>query len=245
MKRLQIKPVNRKRIKDEIIDQIVLLISKGKIRKGEKLPSEHILMKQFGVGRSSLREAIGALSLIGVLNVQPGRGTYISVSPEKFLAEPLSWDIMVQSPELEELFEVRTVLEVGIIEQATKRANREDIVKLREIADKLSSSRKNGKKRTELDLLFHFTLAEISRNKLLLKFFMECQGMLHDWMRQIAFIIPADVVVAQHESIINAVAAHDIEKAKLAMQQHITFATDELSQELLTNNGDQQEKSSR
>ena len=63
--------IERKRVTDQIIDQLIAMISEGKFKPGDKLPSETALMEHFGVGRSSLREAVGALSLIGMLTVQP------------------------------------------------------------------------------------------------------------------------------------------------------------------------------
>ena len=66
-------PIERKKLKDQIIDQLIAMIHDGKLKPGDKLPSETALMEQLGVGRSSLREAVGALSLIGMLTVRPGQ----------------------------------------------------------------------------------------------------------------------------------------------------------------------------
>ena len=233
LQKVKVKHINRKSIKDEIIDQVILLITSGKIKSGEKLPSESKLSEQFNVGRSSLREAIGALSLIGVLTVQPGRGTYVSISPEAFLAEPLSWGITTQSQELEGQFEVRAILEEGTAGLAAKKANEEDIAKLRELTDKLRIQRKHSKSRTKLDLAFHFEIAKISRNKLLYRFLSEYNRVIHDWMEQIEYINLGDIVAEQHEKIVNAIAEHDVEKAKRVMRQHLEYASRELSRVLL------------
>lgn len=224
----KVKQIKRVRLKDEIIEQIVSLITQGKLKSGEKLPPEPVLMQQFGVGRSSLREAIGSLSLAGVLTVQPGRGTYVSISPEVFLAKPLSWGIMIQSHKLEELLEARALLETGIVALAAKKASKEDITKLRKNMDELKAISKNNKKRIQADMVFHFTISEISHNKLLSRFISECNRMVRNWMEQIAFIVPSDTVVEQHENIINAITQHDVEQAKLAMQRHIEWASGEL-----------------
>ena len=76
---------------DQIIDQLIAMITDGKLKPGDKLPSETALMEQFGVGRSSLREAVGALSLIGMLTVRPGHGTHVS---------PFRGRILLQAPAL-------------------------------------------------------------------------------------------------------------------------------------------------
>ena len=75
--------VERRRLADQVADQLMALIADGKLKPGDRLPSELELMKQFQVGRSSIREAIGALSLIGLVTVKPGQGTHVAdFSPE-------------------------------------------------------------------------------------------------------------------------------------------------------------------
>ena len=64
--------VERKRLADQVADTLMNMIANGTFNPGDRLPSEPELMKQFNVGRSSIREAIGALSLVGLLTVRPG-----------------------------------------------------------------------------------------------------------------------------------------------------------------------------
>ena len=82
---LRINQIVRKRLTEEIIDQLTSLIERGELTSGDKLPPERRLMRQFGVGRSSVREAVGALSLTGVLSVRPGSGTRVISSADAFL----------------------------------------------------------------------------------------------------------------------------------------------------------------
>jgi DNA-binding GntR family transcriptional regulator len=72
--------IEKRRLTDLVIDQLVAMITKGGLQAGDKLPPEPELMKRFGVGRGSLREAVGALPLIGLLTVRPGSGTQVSMS---------------------------------------------------------------------------------------------------------------------------------------------------------------------
>src|SRR3989339_1478998 len=87
--------IERKRVTDQIIDQMISMITDGKFKPGDKLPPEPALMEQFGVGRSSLREAIGALSLIGMLTVRPGYGTHVSASLGESASKPLRWGMFM------------------------------------------------------------------------------------------------------------------------------------------------------
>src|SRR6202789_3624556 len=89
LKRIEskIKPVVKTSISDEIVDQIISLISKGDLKPGQRLPSERELCKTFGAGRSSLREALRCLSIVGVLNARVGEGTSIALDGGKFLGK--------------------------------------------------------------------------------------------------------------------------------------------------------------
>ncbi|MBE0557959.1 MAG: FadR family transcriptional regulator, partial [Proteobacteria bacterium] len=104
--------IERKRVTDQIIDQLIAMISEGKFKPGDKLPSETALMELFGVGRSSLREAVGALSLIGMLTVRPGHGTHVAPSAGESFSKPLRWGMFVGWREkLHEFIEARIALE--------------------------------------------------------------------------------------------------------------------------------------
>ena len=74
----QVFQVERKQLADQVADQLMSLIADGQLKPGDRLPSELELVKQFQVGRSSIREAIGALYLIGLFTVKPGQGTHVA-----------------------------------------------------------------------------------------------------------------------------------------------------------------------
>ena len=161
------------------------------------------------------------------------------------MAKPLSWGIMTQSQELEGQCEVRAVLEEGTAGLAAKKANEEDIAKLRELTDELRLERKHSRNRAKLDLSFHFAIAEISHNKLLFRFLSEYNRVMRNWMEQVEYDVLSDTIVEQHENIISAIAAHDVEKAKLVMRQHVEWASGEFSRVLLIRNKASREKPSR
>ena len=79
--------LERKKLSDQIIEDLVDRIARGELKAGDKLPPEPQLMEQYDVGRSSIREAVGALEILGLLSVRPGQGTRI-VEPRKFPGLP-------------------------------------------------------------------------------------------------------------------------------------------------------------
>src|ERR1700681_7878 len=109
--RAKIRPIKKTSISDEIVDQIMSLIAKGDLKPGQRLPSERELCKNFGAGRSSLREALRCLCIVGVLNARVGEGTSVAVDGAKFLGKIVEWRVMTEQHDIENLMEVRIALE--------------------------------------------------------------------------------------------------------------------------------------
>ena len=84
----------RKSLSDQIIDSLITMIANGELKPGDKLPPEPQLMEQFGVGRSSVREAVGALELIGLITVRPGHGTHIVDAPDKVQSKSIGLSLL-------------------------------------------------------------------------------------------------------------------------------------------------------
>jgi GntR family transcriptional repressor for pyruvate dehydrogenase complex len=215
--------IERKRLTDQIIDQLVSMITNGKIRRGDKLPPEPILMKQFGVGRSSIREAIRALSLIGLVTVQPGHGTHVNVTSEEFFTKPLSWGIMMMGQDkLHEFIEARIALEQTIVGMAAERATDEEIAEIRHHQTRLKDAKKPGRKAIQADLSFHNAIAKASHNSVLIKLLSGLRQPMRGWMEQKASVIGGyDEVIEQHDAIFSAIEAHNVERAKSALQEHL------------------------
>ena len=157
--------IERKRLTDQIIDQLIAMVTDGKLKPGDKLPSETILMGQFGVGRSSLREAIGALSLIGMLTVRPGHGTHVAPSAGESFSKPLRWGMFVGWREkLHEFIEARISLEQTLVGMAAERASEADIEGIRRGLNMLKSPKLTKRRAIQADLEFHMAIANASHN---------------------------------------------------------------------------------
>ncbi|HSW64174.1 MAG TPA: FadR/GntR family transcriptional regulator [Dissulfurispiraceae bacterium] len=224
------KKIQRKRLTDEIIDHLVSMIRTGLLKAGDRLPPEPVLMEQFGVGRSSLREAIGALSLTGLLSVSPGRGTFVAATPEEFLARPRQWGLSTAwKGKIQEIIEARIVLEQTIVGFAAERATEEDIAAIGAQLDRLQKNTLRGKKIIQSDYGFHKAMAKASHNSILERFFDEIQQQVKSWMEQKSFVPGAyDRVFDEHAAVLAAIKRRDVEQAKAAMQAHLKHAGDHL-----------------
>ena len=234
----RVKRIERKRLTDQIVEQLVMLIRSGKLKIGEKLPPEHELMNQFGVGRSSLREAIGALLLTGVLTSRPWHGTYVNTSSGKLLSKTLGWRIESGSEKVEELIEARIILEQAMAGLSAARATEEDIAEMRHYHDLLKSI-EEGKQQVaqvQADLSFHFALAKASRNAILFGFLSEFRNLMLLWMQQTVrpeSNFRLSDIIKQHAAILEAVRARDVERAQAALCKHLEASANNLSSVLL------------
>jgi GntR family transcriptional repressor for pyruvate dehydrogenase complex len=124
---------------DEAIEKIKQMIISGRVRPGEKLPREADLAAELGLSRNSLREAVKALSLINVLDVRQGDGTYATSLAPSLLLEALSFIVDFHRDDtVLEFLEVRRILEPGATALAALRMSDEDKTKLGDILDSVA-----------------------------------------------------------------------------------------------------------
>jgi len=232
---LKLRQVEKRRLTEEIVDRLVSLIASGELKQGDKLPPERTLMKQLGVGRSSLREAIGALSLMGVITVRPGSGTYLTLSPEKFLAKPLGWGIPMGRGRVQDLIEARRILEQAIVALATERASEAEIAEVKQHLSHMNANRRNLRKVINADMAFHASLAKASHNDVLQSLFLQIRNLLRSFTEKILLVPGAyDSVISGHGKIFSAIEARDVEGARSALNRHLDLVRDILASVAIT-----------
>lgn len=140
-------------------------ITGGEYHNGEKLPSEPELMNSFGVGRSTIREAVRILAHSGILRVQQGLGTFVEL--QDGISEPLKQRLKRSSPV--ELNEVRQLLELKIAEKAAMNRTQKDIREIKSLLKKRWEVALSGDKQAciEADIDFHISVANAAKNGVL------------------------------------------------------------------------------
>jgi GntR family transcriptional regulator, transcriptional repressor for pyruvate dehydrogenase complex len=131
---INFEPVERVTISEEIIKKILGLINTGRLKPGSKLPSERELMEQFRVSRTSVREALQSLTMVGVLETFPGDGTYVTRQLSDLIVDHLEWPALLDRRDVIELMEVREPLEVAAAGLAAQHVTPAQIEELRAIA---------------------------------------------------------------------------------------------------------------
>jgi GntR family transcriptional regulator, transcriptional repressor for pyruvate dehydrogenase complex len=218
----KIKRVTKISISDEIAKQIMDLISRGELRPGDHLPSERELCKDFGASRSSLREALRCLSIVGVLNARVGEGTSVADDGEKFLRKIIEWRLITERHDIENLLEVRMALEGVSAANTARHATTEQVEGLRKLVAKMRASLKDENTFAALDLEYHVAMAEASGNQLVSDLIALVRGQLLKALHKV-LVVPHALPLAlkEHVAIFDAIERRDADGAREAMQKHL------------------------
>jgi DNA-binding FadR family transcriptional regulator len=171
--------INKKSLADEVASRLQEQISLGHYKVNEKLPIEPELMRSFGVGRSTIREAIKILTNSGLLRVQQGVGTFLEQSAVS--KEPM--DQRLKRANMEELDEVRQLIEMKIAEKAALKRSAKDIVAMKKYLKERKETAKAGllEECIEADLKFHLAIAEAAKNSILVDIYKSATVHLRKW----------------------------------------------------------------
>ena len=151
-----------------VAEQLLGKIDTGELNPGDSLPAQRQLAKMLGVGRSSLREAINALAVMGYLEVIQGRGTYICDSLPAASAGLSKLDGALQAGALIDLMEIRETIECRSAQLAAERAGKEEIRRLTKILEQIDTHRADYDTYLEADLAFHIGVAQAAQNEVTL-----------------------------------------------------------------------------
>lgn len=169
----------RKSLADEVAEKLQEQISSGYYKLNDKLPIEPELMKTFGVGRSTIREAIKSLVNSGLLRVQQGLGTFV----ENTVGIKESFGKRLTRAKSEELDEVRQMIEMKIAEKAALNRTKKDLEKINAcLSDRFKSAEEGDLEGCiDADIQFHVAIAEASKNKILADLYQSVAHHLRDW----------------------------------------------------------------
>lgn len=218
----KIKRVQKISISEEIAKQIMDLISRGELKPGDHLPSERELCKDFGASRSSLREALRCLSIVGVLNARVGEGTSVAEDGEKFLRKIIEWRLITEKHDIENLLEVRIALEGVSAANTARNATAEQIENLRKLINKMQNLLDDEKSFAALDLEFHVAIANASGNTLVSDLIELVRTQLVKALHKVLVVPHAlPLTYKEHRAIFEAIERHDPDTAREAMQAHL------------------------
>jgi len=231
------QPIERVSQTDMVVKELTHYFLSDAINEGDKLPTEMELCERLRVGRSTLREAIKALQVMGYVNIQPGRGAFLQ---RKSLDLPvhriLSW-LGSRKAEVADIIEVRMQIEPFAARLAVERGNDDDIARIdairREYEQILASgpfTESIGEQLGELDARFHSAIGEASHNVLLI----EINNLVIESFKEFrarSFKVEnhAKNAVAPHRKIIAALQKRDAAGAQRDMKNHMFKILEDIS----------------
>ncbi|NRF38102.1 FadR/GntR family transcriptional regulator [Pedobacter foliorum] len=204
--------IQKKSLADEVASRLSEQISLGQYKVNEQLPIEPELMKNFGVGRSTIREAIKILANSGLLRVQQGIGTFV----DQAIANREPMELRLKRANVKDLDEVRQLLEMKIAELAAHNRTESDIIAIRAHLGNRKRAAKAGliDECIEADVQFHIAIALASKNEILADLYKSASIHLKNWFLQ----THPDVKVFEetyiyHEQLLKSIIAGDAKKA--------------------------------
>lgn len=222
------------RLYEKIVEQIEKRIVDGDLKAGDKLPSERELAIQFGVSRTSVREAMKALSLRGLIEVTPGRGTFITDQTSQALRQ--SMNLMFQLGKMDAnryLLELREILEPEIAAMAATRATKENLDAMREAVEAMDRSLDDVGTYVEADLDFHLSLAESAHNPIILSLLDSLISELREQRFRSANVEGAlHRGQPNHKAVLAAIEQGDTETARRTMIKHMKQAREDIEEAL-------------
>ena len=227
-KSLPFKQLKKTRLYEEITDQVKDAILDGHLKPGERLPAERDLCEMFGVGRPTVREALRVLDNMGLIEIGPGvKGSTVKdVDITQYMdavRENFSHLIKVNEETIQDLWEVRKYIELGISLTAARKAGRQDLIKLRECIQRMEACGNDTRTYFPIAVEFHKYMAKATQNKI----FYILWGMFQDillkgYMPNLESLFPQGPsrLLESNKVLLTAIESGDPDKIKDAMELH-------------------------
>ncbi|MDA8440794.1 MAG: FadR/GntR family transcriptional regulator [Peptococcaceae bacterium] len=223
---MEFEPIKTKKIYEQIVEQIRELIQGGDLEPGDKLLSERELSEKLRVSRASVREALSALEIMGLIDVRPGGGTFIRHTSVDSIIGPMALILSMEKDTVLELLEVRKVLEVEAAGLAAQRANPNELAEMWDALEEMRLDLAQGRLGEEADHQFHFAVANATHNSILMRLMNTISDTMRKTLRssrQSLYLRKGtpERLYAEHEKVYQAIFRHDVAVAREEMYRHL------------------------
>lgn len=216
---LPIEQPIRQSLPQVVAQQLLELIRSGVLAPGQQLPSEVELKDQFGVGRSTIREALNGLVLVGAIEVRHGQGAFVLRNRPDMLG---GLDEAVRRSVTEELFEAREAMELASARLAAERATEQDLQAIRDLLEQAEVKVNETGGAVEEASRFHLLIAEAAHNNLFVKFIEMILGDLNERGEDLSL---ADGYgqweLEAHGEVLDAISSGSGQQGQRAMVRHL------------------------
>lgn len=223
--------IQRRKLYQEVLDRLQQRILDGEWTPGDHLPSERELMDAYGVGRPAVREALQELARSGILELAQGERARVVVPTANLLIKQVAGGarhlLQTQPGMLEHLREARVFLEAGIARMAAERAVPADVDRLRSRLADQRAAMADVDRFLERDMAFHREIATITGNPILTATVEAVFNWANEYYQSIVRAPGVEeLTLAEHQRIIDAIAARDPDEATQAIRDHLLRASE-------------------
>jgi GntR family transcriptional repressor for pyruvate dehydrogenase complex len=220
-----LKPVEKKKAYEDIVQQIRKLIEEGKLKRDDLLPSERDLSETFRVSRTTVREAIRMLESMKLLQSRQGDGTYVLASSEESLIQPLAASLFNEKDDIRDIFYIRKIIEPHVAELAAENATPQEIEELETVLRRQEEAIQSGKGIIETDSTFHSIMVKATANRVmerLIVVLMDISMQAREkYLTEDENDERAKKSLEGHYRVLSAIKKGDGDAARKSMQQHI------------------------
>ncbi|MCI9176701.1 MAG: FadR family transcriptional regulator [Lachnospiraceae bacterium] len=203
-------------------DKLMKYILQESLEPGQKIPNEFELAGKFGVGRSTIREAVKGLVSRGILEVRRGSGTYV-INTNTYEEDPLGLSKIEDKYKMVlDLFEVRLMIEPELAALACKNTSEEDLKKLKRLCDETEQLYRGGHNHIGKDIEFHTWIAHCSKNQVA-ETLIPVITTADDTFANMTHRLLIEETLKTHRAVTDAILKRDSVGAKCAMMMHMTY----------------------
>jgi DNA-binding FadR family transcriptional regulator len=224
---VQLEAIKTQRLYIKVAEQVSGLVRSGSIKPGDRLPSERDLAEQLGVSRPTIREAMIALEIAGIIEIKTGSGIYITDHPPEL-------KIVDEGVGPFEILDTRYILESEACALAAARISDQQIEELKQTISEMEEEQKRADASEQADMKFHLLIAEASQNSAIsaiIKWLWELRNQSR--LSQVFMVrLRKEGIhpsINEHKKIVAALEKRNPEKARNAMKMHIEGATEAAS----------------
>ena len=207
---------------DDVIRTIKELVHSGRLNSDDKLPSESVFQKEYGINRHHLRQALQILDLYGIIRIVPQSGSYLTHIGPKALESLIDNVLSLDEPDFASLSDTRAVLEIRAAWLAATYADQSQRDKLGLLLNELQGEVQQGKRGLEEDYALHLRIALLSKSNMLMSLISMLVPLCFDFSQSVA---PETNnfrrAFREHQSIVEAIQAADPVEATTAMRIHM------------------------
>ncbi|MEW6522763.1 MAG: FCD domain-containing protein [Bacillota bacterium] len=226
------EPIKRAALIDEIVGQLERLVADGRLKEGDRLPSETDLARQLGVGRGTVREALIVLETRKLVT-RSRRGTVVTNSSHREALMEVTRQRLIKLPQMQNLLEARKVLEIELSALCASRCTDDDVSEMAECVARMAGAQERGdiEAFASADTEFHMLLAQGARNEVLAAMLEIARDLLVEATRELVQHDEAlrRRAVSHHQAILECVRKEDPAGARAAAAAHLADVTDAMA----------------